>query len=125
MRNFQKKRGVLGILQSMPSLILLTALVCVFAYSMISFTSRMQETAKNKKIAEDKVAELQNSKEKLSLDIAKLNTDQGLEENIRERFGLVKEGEEVIVIVEDKNQPEIPLEANSWSFFSFFINLFK
>jgi len=125
MRNFQKKRGILGILQSVPFLILLAVLVCIFAYSMISFTSRMQETAKNKKIAEDKVAELQNSKEKLSLDIAKLNTDQGLEENIRERFGLVKEGEEVIVIVEDKNQPEIPLEANSWSFFSFFINLFK
>ena len=125
MRNFQKKRGILGILQSVPFLILLAVLVCIFAYSMINLMSRMQETAQNKKIAEDKVAELQNSKEKLSLDIAKLNTDQGLEENIRERFGLVKEGEEVIVIVEDKNQPEIPLEANSWSFFSFFINLFK
>ena len=85
----------------------------------------MQLTKENREIVEYKIAELEKGKEKLSSDIAKLQTEEGVEENIREKFGLAKEGEGMIVIVEDKNQPEIPLETNTSGFFSFFKNLFK
>lgn len=125
MRNFQKKGGILHFLQSMPVLILLGFAMIFFAYSMIGLVGKVRETAKNKKIAEDQVTELQKNKEKLNLDIAKLNTNQGVEESIREKFGLVKEGEGMIVIVDDKNPPEGEAEFESAGFFSFFKNLFK
>ncbi len=111
-------------MQSMPVLILFGVLMLFFAYSMVGLVGKMLDTAKNKNIALDKVAELEKSKEKLELDITKLNTNQGLEESIREKFGLVKEGESVIVIVDEKeSKPE--LEANTGGFWSFFKNLFK
>jgi cell division protein FtsB len=75
-------------------------------------------------VVENKVIELQKQKEKLSLDIEKLKTDEGVEESIRTKFGLAKEGEGEIVIVEDKN-PSPPVEKSDGGFFSFLKNLFK
>src|SRR3989338_575841 len=98
MRNFQQKRGWRNILESWPILIFLGILVLFFAWGVIGFMGKMATTRENRKIAENKVAELREEKEKLSSDINKLNTDSGIEENIREKFGLAKEGEELIVI---------------------------
>ena len=85
----------------------------------------MQDTRNNRRLAEEKFTQLQEQKEKLSGDIAKLNTEDGVEESIREKFGLVKEGEGMIVIVEEEVVEEVPEPSKLSSFFSFFKNLFK
>ena len=120
MRNFQKKRGWKNIAQSKPVLVFLAVLVLFFAWQVLGFMRKMQVTVENRKIAEDKVAQLEKEKEKLSADIAKLKTDQGVEESIRDKFGLVKEGEEVIVVIEDKDQPKAPKQESSGFFSSLF-----
>ncbi len=124
MRSFQQKRGWRNVLESWPVLIFLAILVLFFAWGIIGFMGKMAVTRENRKIAENKVAELQNEKIRLSADISKLNTESGIEENIREKFGLAKEGEGLIIVVEDKNKTEIE-DENSGGFFSFFKNLFK
>ena len=124
MRNFQHKRGFRNIIQSRPVLILLSILVLFFAWGLLGFMGKMATTIDNRKIIENKVASLEKEKAKLSSDIAKLKTDSGVEESIRDKFGLAKEGEGVIVIVDDKNPPEVKKEPPS-GFFSFFTNLFK
>lgn len=111
-------------MQSWPVLAFLSISVLIFAWSVINFMGKMQVTKESKKIAENKVAELEKGKEKLSSDIDKLKTDSGIEENIREKFGLAKEGEGLIVVVEDKNKMEEENEESGW-FFSFLKNLFK
>lgn len=65
--------------------------------------AKLQKTAKNKEMAEAKVLELRKTKESLSAEISALETEEGLEENIREKFGLAKEGEELIVVVDEKD----------------------
>ena len=77
-----------------------------FVWGIIGFMGKMEVTRQNKKIAENKVAELQQEKIKLSSDIAKLKTEGGVEESIRLKFGLAKEGEGLIVVVDDKNSQE-------------------
>ena len=124
MRSFQQKRGFRNILHSKPVLIFFGILLLVFAWGVIGFMSKMSLTRENRKITESKVAQLEQQKEKLSSDIAKLKTEKGMEESIREKFGLVKEGEGVIVIVEDKNEPKVE-DKPKGGFFSFFRNLFK
>jgi len=52
---------------------------------------------------------LQERKESLSLSVASLDTKRGIEEEVRSKFGVVKEGEEVVVIIDetsDKKSPE-------------------
>ncbi|MFZ3015908.1 MAG: septum formation initiator family protein [Minisyncoccia bacterium] len=112
-------------MQSKIALFLLGVLIIVFSWSIIQLIGKMQDTNKNKKIAENKISELQKQKEKLIYDITNLNTDKGKEENIRERFGFAKEGEEMIVVVDDKNLLDLGKETKTKGFFSFIKNLFN
>ena len=125
MRNFQNGRGAWkNFFYSRPVLIFLGLLVLLFAWGVIGFIGKMQTTRENREIAENKVAELEKQKQLLSADITKLQTEEGVEESIREKFGLVKEGESVIVVVEDKNTSE-SVDEEKGGFFNFLKNLFK
>jgi cell division protein FtsB len=103
MRNFQQNRGVNNVLHSRPVLLVLFILLLFFIWGVFSFIIKMETTRENRKIAENKLIELKKDKEKLSADIARLGTGDGVEESIREKFALVKEGEGVIVVIEDKS----------------------
>ncbi|MFA6177393.1 MAG: septum formation initiator family protein [Candidatus Paceibacterota bacterium] len=124
MRNFQEKRGWRNIVQSKPFLILFGIVILFFSWNVFTFWNKMQETVKNKKIVEDKIALLEKQKGEISSEINSLNTIEGKEKFFRENLGLVKEGEGVTVVVEDKNPP-ITSKPISSGFWSFFTNLFK
>jgi cell division protein FtsB len=124
MRNFQHKGGVKNIMQSVPVLVILFVVLLFFAWGVIRFLIKMNNTSRNREIAENKVIELSKQRDQLSGDIESLKTDRGLEENIREKFGLAKEGEGVIVIVDDKNAVEAEVKKENWLTL-FFKNWFK
>ncbi len=112
-------------MQSKISLIFLGIVIFAFVFSMFSFTNKMQETIKNRKIIEEKITQLEKSKEQLSSEIIKLNTDKGVEESIREKFGLGKVGENMILVIEDKNKIEVKEEPDSLSFWFIIKGWFK
>ncbi len=111
-------------MQSKPVLALLAVLVLIFAWAVFRFMLKMDQTRQNRKAAESKVAQLEKEKERLSADLAKLQTIEGTEEAIREKFGFAKEGEGLIVIVDDKNSSAEKKKAEG-GFFHFFKNWFK
>jgi len=125
MKSFQEKKKWSNLAQSKPVLAILATLLFFFAWSVFGFWGKMTDTRDNKKIVEDKVNELEEKKVILETDIEKLQTEKGIEENIREKFGWAKEGEKVIIIVEDKNEVNTENEKQSGGFFFFFKNLFK
>ena len=104
---------------------LLGILVLFFAWGVVGFMGKMEVTRENRKISENKVAELESEKVRLSSEIAKLKTDNGVEESVREKFGLAKEGEGLIIVVEDKNPPETANARKSNWFISLFTKWFK
>ncbi|OGI59541.1 hypothetical protein A2814_03360 [Candidatus Nomurabacteria bacterium RIFCSPHIGHO2_01_FULL_38_19] len=124
MRSFQQKRKWRNLMQSRPVLVFLGGLLLFFTWGVIGFMGKMQTTRENRKMAENKVAELRKEKENLSLDIENLKTEDGKERIFRENFGLAKEGEGLIVVVEDKNAEENKGDE-SGGFLPFFKNLFK
>lgn len=112
-------------MQSKPVLIFFGILILFFAWSVLGFWNKMQETEKNKKIVEDKVAALKQQKETYLSEINDLKTDQGKEKFIRENYGWAKEGEGVTVVIEDKNPPVAPKNNFSSDFWSFLTSWFK
>jgi len=112
-------------MQTKPFLILLGVVVVFFAFNVASLVGKMRDTIKNRKIAEEKVVELQQRKEKLEADIKKLGTEKGKEEIFRENFGLSKNGEGMIMVVEDNNKKPTEATEKSGGFFSFFKKLFR
>ena len=127
MRNFQQKKVWSNLIQSKPALILLGILILFFAWNVFGLWNKMAETSKNRQIVENKVTALKLQKEKLSSEINSLETDQGKEKFIRENLGWVKEGEGLIIVVEDKNPLETkkPAPSKISSFFLSLKNWFK
>jgi hypothetical protein len=94
MNSFQdKKSDWRKLLESWPSLVILSLLLVFFAINIILFLGKMIEARKSRDIAENKVAELLDKKDQLHTEINTLNTDKGKESLIREKFGLAREGE--------------------------------
>lgn len=124
MRNFQEKRGWRNIVQSKPFLMLFGIIILFFSWNVFTFWNKMQETVKNKKIIEDRIALLEKQKENISSEIDSLNTNEGKEKYFREDLGLAKEGENMTVVVEEKNPPKVPIKDSS-SFWSFLMGWFK
>jgi cell division protein FtsB len=124
MRNYEPRIKWRRVAESKPVLILLGVLILVFAWSVLRFWNKMEETGNNKKIAEEKVAALEEKKAKLTEDIHNLSTDEGKEEFFRENYGLAKVGEQMIVVVEDKKQNEQPDKDSGrvWGFFKKLLN---
>jgi cell division protein FtsB len=128
MKNFQDKtkQSVFHrIVYSGIGMTVLGLILVVFASGVVSFALKMQETVKNKKIAEEKVAELERRREKLREDIDNLSTDKGKEKIFRENFGMGRDGEGLIIVVEDKNQKDSPDTSQSRSLSHFFSDWFK
>lgn len=114
-------------MESKPVLILLFVVLVIFAWSMVGFIGKLQVTKENKEIAEKKVAELEKEKADYEAKIAKLKTPEGVEETIRDTYGLAKEGEGLIVVVDDKNNPNKSnnSEGGFFSHLMFWKNWFK
>jgi exosome complex RNA-binding protein Rrp4 len=127
MNSFQdKKSDWRKLLESWPSLVILSLLLVFFAINIILFLGKMIEARKSRDIAENKVAELLDKKDQLHTEINTLNTDKGKESLIREKFGLAREGEGMIVVINPKKNEEVEGNQEKQSnFFSFFNRLFK
>jgi cell division protein FtsL len=125
MKSFQKNTKLQQIMQSKPFLVFLGIIIIIFIFSTIGFMGRMEETINNRKMLQDKIAELEKSKNNLNSEISQLQTPQGIEENIREKFGLAKDGENMIMVVDDTSTTETNTQTNYEGFFSFLKNWFK
>ncbi|MCF7834383.1 MAG: septum formation initiator family protein [Candidatus Pacebacteria bacterium] len=102
MYSFQnKKSNFRKVLESKPFLVFLAIVLVAFAWNLFGFLQKVGDIEKNRQVAEQKVDILKEKKDLLEKDIDRLGTQKGIEENIREKFGLIKEGERVIVIVDD------------------------
>jgi len=125
MRNFQEKNKFKRFMRSKPVLVILFFIVIAFTLNVINLTSKLRDTYKNKKIEQEKIYDLEKRKLKLSSDIDRLGTEAGKEEAIRENFGMIKEGEDVIIIIEDKNKNEEPPVEPKKGFFYSLKNIFE
>lgn len=58
------------------------------------------EAQGNEETVLNELMKLQERESDLSADVERLNTERGVEEELRKRFGVAKKGEEVMIIVE-------------------------
>ncbi len=122
MKDFQNKRKN-SILHTVPVLGLFFVFLVLFAVGVVDFAGKAKEAYRNKKIAKEKILELEERKTKLENDISELNTDFGKEKVFRENYGLGKPGENVVVVVDDTTNPN-PEESTKTSFLDYFKDLF-
>jgi len=114
------------ILYSPTFLIAAVIIGIVFLIQTIGLISKQQLTLSKKKLSKDELLELEIQKKSLEYDISTLKTEDGQEKKIREEFGLTKEGEGVILIVNKDNQEEtVTQKSKNGGFWDFLKSLFS
>jgi len=87
-------------------LIVLFGVLVLFVYNMINLIEKERETTKKRNQILSNIETLRNREESLTKDIEKLKTEEGVEETIRDKYQVVKEGERMVVIVDEEKKPE-------------------
>ena len=124
MRGFnrkQKKKQVQRMLFSLPMLIVLSGITVAMSVSVWNIREKAQITQNNLQKITETYEELYAREAELAASVKTLRTPFGVESEIRDTYGLVKEGEEIVVIVGEKNKKEendeveIEIQESLWS----------
>ena len=126
MADFNRK-NTYNFWHSPVALLALFCLLVLFAYNMVGLISKERETSKKKELVLAQIDTLRSREKGISSDIAKLKTDEGVEETIREKYQVAKEGEKMVTIVDpEKSNTEIESESlETHSFWGWVKSLFK
>jgi len=98
----------------------------LFGYNIISLINKERDTSYKKELILNEINDLKEKEVTLNENIAKLKTEEGQEEVIREKYQVAKPGEKMVVIVdEDRNQSSEMKDKDNHSFWNWLKNLFK
>ena len=111
MRGFRHKRDPARLFLKRISLAALLFAVALAASGVWDVYQKERESAALRRQAENERADLLDREMRLKEDIAKLQTDRGMEEALREQYALAEGGEGLIIIVEPP--APLPIQATS------------
>ncbi|MFA5773353.1 MAG: septum formation initiator family protein [Candidatus Paceibacterota bacterium] len=86
------------------ALVFLFCILVLFGYNIVGLIQKERETSHKKELILDQIDSLKQRESSLSLDISKLDTEEGKEEIIREKYQVAKEGEKMVIIVDEENK---------------------
>jgi cell division protein FtsB len=109
------------------ALILLFLILIFFGYKIIDLIEKERETSHKKELILDQIESLKNRENSLNSDISKLETEEGKEEIIREKYQVAKEGEKMVIIVDEESGEGLINEGvkNSHGFWNWIKSIFK
>ncbi|MFT5179593.1 MAG: cell division protein FtsB [Candidatus Paceibacteria bacterium] len=123
--NFRKKNNITKKMYSIPVIILLVLILVLIIRGTWGVYQRASISSDKLAVAQVNVGNLNERQEKISGKIEKLNTSTGIEEEIREKFNVVKEGEEMIVVINKNSDRDLDLNGNKGSIWSKFFPWIK
>ena len=106
MREFQEKKRRQKLIYSKFTLVILLILVLVLSRATWNVYSKKVDSKEKRLTSEQELAYLENQQAKLLSEIEALKTQEGQEAEIRDTYRLAKEGEGLIVVV-DERIPEV------------------
>lgn len=114
--DFQQKNKLRNLLFSKFFLVLLFIVFIFLAYSTFSVYLKMKESSDKKQKVINEMIVLEEKNRLLENKINELNSPSGIEREIRDKFAVAKNGEKVVVIVEDKESTstEVYKEKTTW-----------
>ena len=99
-------------------LFLLFCVLALFSYNMVGLIKKERETTKKKELILANIETLREREANITKDIEKIKTSEGVEEIIRDKFQVTKEGEKMVVIVDEENKAKVEekstLESHSF-----------
>jgi len=114
--DFHEKRKFKKLLYSRPTLIILGLLVIWLSFNVFSMYKKERDTRLRRIEQREILDELENREASLREEIERLNTERGIEEEVRSKFEVGREGEEVIIIVDSPDEVDTVKNSKEKSF---------
>ncbi len=111
MARLERKRWITRLTHSPLSYVILVLFATLFVYNAIGAYHKSRLAEARMQTAEKELSNLQDQKMKLTAELENANTPFGQEKALREKFNVIKEGEQVIMIVDEKNATITPAGA--------------
>jgi len=111
MSKLKNKNKIKRIVYSWPILILLLIIVILLGKSVWGVWQNEKVSNNNKELSENAYNKLENKNNFLLSEIETLETEKGIETEIREKFRVVKEGEQLAVIINSVDSGEKDVEV--------------
>ena len=132
MFDFHEKRRIKSVLYSKTTFVLLVMVAILLLTSVYNRLIVAQETKTKLEERKEDLEALEMRAEVLRAKVEYLENERGIEEELRNRFDVAKEGERVVIILEDKEEKKdkkAPTAENSLdaedSAFEAILNLLK
>ena len=103
MLDFQQKRKVRAVMYHKATLVILGLFVLVVLHSTWVVFQKKRESELMKDASLSRTEELRTRDTDLKSKIGRLSTDSGIEEEIRSKYSVVKENENMVVVVDSQN----------------------
>lgn len=107
MKEFKQRRKFKKRLYSKFVIFLLIIVIAVLARGTWGIFQKSRESDKKLEISQERLIELRKRQSAVASQIEILKTTTGVEEEIRTKYDVAKEGEHVIIIVQDDEPVEV------------------
>lgn len=124
MLDFQQKRQIRKVIYSRVTIFVLFIIVVFLGRSVYDIYTREQLSKSNYLSVKKEYDGLQSREAMLNSEIARLNTNNGTEEEIRSRFSVAKPGEVVVTVIDATSSLNTATVGDS-GFWQKFKGLFK
>ena len=106
MKDFKRKKLIKNVLFSYATLFVLGVFIALMSLSVFVRFTVEREMSMRRVEAERELKELKMRAAALESKVDYLEDDRGMEAEIRGRFDVVKEGEQVVIILDDETEPQ-------------------
>jgi len=106
MLGFHEKRRIARLFYSRGSMVALLVLIGVGVYAAASAREMQLRATEKRAELSDELGRLEQRASALEEDIVRLEDPRGIEAELRRRYDVAKEGEEVVVLVENPEEVE-------------------
>lgn len=123
MLDFQQKRKVRSFLYNRITIGVLSIIFLVVLHSTWVVYRKKIESEQMRDISEKNVHDLESRSQDLQYKIDRLSTKQGIEEEVRSKFSVAKDDENMVIIVQDEASTssavsKVGFWGKVWGFFS-------
>ncbi len=84
----------------------LFVILVLFSYNIIDLVAKERETSAKRDRVLDHIETLRQREKSLTDSLDRINTEEGIEEVIREKYQVVKPGEKEVIIVDEQKSDE-------------------
>ena len=123
-RHIRKERFMSRLIRSPFSYVVLIVFILVFSISAVGTYKKSRIAKQKTKQVEAQFQSLVEQEAHLKSSLEDMNTEYGMEKALREKFGIVKEGEVSVIIVDPKEEEKVDDKKEKGGLFNFIKRIF-